>query len=204
MEYNAAKFDQVAREVFAPIYPVIAEYIRNKTGINKGVCLDIGCGGGYLGMAMAGISDLYVYLMDICQEALDIAEKNIVDNKLQLKMDTMLADVHQIPMADQSVDLAISRGSIFFWKDQAKALKEIYRILAPGGAAYLGGGFGRKELKDQISAEMKRRKRKWRGGKIDKSCIAYEEVFARALHNSGIPQYEIIKEEVGLWIVIRK
>ncbi len=37
----------------------------------------------------------------------------------------------------------MSRGSIFFWRDQATALREIMRVLKPGGWAYLGGGSGR-------------------------------------------------------------
>lgn len=204
MSKNAVEYDQIAREVFAPIYPVIARKIKNKTGITDGVCIDIGSGGGYLGIEMARISNLYVYLLDKSQEALNVAEKNIVDFSLQRKMKTILADVHEIPMLDQSVDLIISRGSIIFWEDQAKALKEIYRILAPGGIAYIGGGFGKKELKEQIAEEMQRRNQEWLGGKIDKSCLDYVEVYAKALHLAGIPQYKIIKEEVGLWIIIRK
>ncbi len=53
MKINATEFDQIARTVFSPVYPVIADLIRKKTGITSGKCLDAGCGGGYLGIALA-------------------------------------------------------------------------------------------------------------------------------------------------------
>ncbi len=56
MKVNVTQFDQIAREIFAPIYPVIAEQIVRKTGITAGQCLDVGCGG-YLGMALAKITE---------------------------------------------------------------------------------------------------------------------------------------------------
>lgn len=204
MGEGALEFDQIAREVFAPIYPVIAKQIRDKTAINSGICVDVGSAGGYLGIELARISELYVYLLDKSEEALTIADKNIVTGKFQERMETMLADVHKIPLPDQSVNLVISRGSIYFWEDQAEALKEIYRILIPGGVAYIGGGFGRKDLKDQITIEMKNRQQDWRGGRSKNSCTDCGEAFVRALRQAGIPEFQIIKEEVGLWIFIKK
>jgi hypothetical protein len=50
IKFDALKFDRIARDVFAPVYPAIAEQIIVRTGVVRGVCLDIGCGGGYLGL----------------------------------------------------------------------------------------------------------------------------------------------------------
>ncbi len=79
MEINVVEFDKIAREVFAPIYPVIAEQIIARTGINKGCCLDIGCGGGYLGLALAQITELEMVLFDELAEMLDLAQGYIHD-----------------------------------------------------------------------------------------------------------------------------
>ena len=46
------------------------------------------------------------------------------------------------------MDLVVSRGSIWFWDNPGKALKEIYRILKPGGKAYIGGGKGSPENRE--------------------------------------------------------
>ena len=66
-----------------------------------------------------------------------------------------MSDVHTIPLADGSVDLVISRGSIPFWKEPETALKEIYRLLSTGGKAYVGGGKGSPEIRDLITARRK-------------------------------------------------
>jgi hypothetical protein len=39
--------------------------------------------------------------------------------------------------------LVVSRGSLWFWDDQVKGPQEIYRVLKPGGVAFVGGGLGR-------------------------------------------------------------
>ncbi|WP_170291155.1 class I SAM-dependent methyltransferase [Neomoorella glycerini] len=204
VEINVEEFDRVAREVFAPVYPVIAEQIKQKTGITKGTCLDIGCGGGYLGIALAGITELYIYLFDKSPEMLEIATRNIAGHGLQKRARTLLGDVHEIPLKDQSVDLVISRGSIFFWENQQKAFQEIYRVLAPQGAAFIGGGFGNAELKKLIDARMVQKDSNWQeriNKNIGENAV---ESFVKTLGAAGISKFEINRGEAGLWITIWK
>lgn len=196
-------YDATAQEIFKPVYPVIAKQIKEKTLISKGVCLDIGTGTGMLGIEMARITDLKIYLMDISQDMLDMAEENIIHYGLKNRVETMVGDVHRIPVEDQTVDLIISRGSLLFWKDKKKAFKEIYRILAPGGIAYIGGGFGTIELKRKIDKEMQQRDQCWRQNmnkKVDKTNIDYEAI----LKAVEIENYQVISNEANKWIVIKR
>ncbi|AGL03092.1 methylase involved in ubiquinone/menaquinone biosynthesis [Desulfoscipio gibsoniae DSM 7213] len=201
---NVCEFDNIAREVFAPIYPVIAEQIKQKTGITTGKCLDIGCGGGYLGIALASITELYIYLLDKSLEMLEIAASNISAAGLKTRMQTFFADVKKIPLPDQSINLIISRGSIFFWEDQQKAFEEIYRVLAPGGVAYIGGGFGSAELKKQIAARMEKDNKNWRAMMNKNIGENAPEAFTKILQNTKIAFFEINRDEAGLWILIRR
>ncbi len=204
MGINAVEFDKIAREVFAPVYPVIAEQIKYKTGIIRGTCLDIGCGGGYLGIAMAGITELYVYLFDASQEMLKIAAGNIASRGLEQRIQTLPGDVHKIPLDDNSIDLVISRGSVFFWRDRQKAFQEIHRVLKPGGVAFIGGGFGTTALKEQITSVMEKRNNNWRE-KLKKNIGENAvEGFAETLRRTGISTFEIDRNEAGLWIIIRR
>ncbi|MDR3555775.1 MAG: methyltransferase domain-containing protein [Syntrophobacteraceae bacterium] len=59
------------------------------------------------------------------------------------RSDTLRGDVAAIELPDYSVNLVVSRGSVFFWEDCRGAFKELYRVLAPGGVGYIGGGLGR-------------------------------------------------------------
>lgn len=204
MDLSAEEFDQVAREVFAPIYPIIAGQIIDRSGVTKGTCLDLGCGSGYLGLALAGITELSVCLLDKSPEMLKIADQNIIASGFESKMRTMLGDVQDIPLPDRSVDLAVSRGSIFFWENRVKAFSEIFRVLAPGGCACIGGGFGTPELKRQITEKMLKISEEWSGMVKKNTGKENEKAFNDELRAAGIPQYEVVRDDKGLWITIRR
>lgn len=197
-------FDKFAREVFAPTYPLIAAQIKERTGITEGVCLDIGCGGGYLGIALAKITDLSVNLLDNNHDMLRIARKNIIDLGLNARVQTLLGDVDEIPLENQAVNLAVSRGSMFLWKDRKKAFLEIYRVLASGGVAYIGMGFGTAELQEDITAKMAEADKDW--VKKAKTIMGEQSVqdFRKILEEAQIPAFEIARDNIGLWITIRK
>ncbi len=201
---DALAYDRIAREVFAPVYPVIAQQIMRRTGITEGVCLDIGTGGGYLGIALAGITDLEFYLMDRSPEMLEIAYTNVVVSGLQKRVRTIQGDVHRIPRDDGSVDLVISRGSLFFWEDKSGAFAEIYRVLAPGGQAYVGGGMGTGELFDKIKVEMDRRRHEFSLDPQGERFADHREAYHMALAMAGIENYSMTRNGEGSWIRIWK
>lgn len=201
---NVTGYDRIAREVFAPVYPVIAEQIRTQTGITQGICLDIGTGGGYLGIALAAITDLEFYLMDKSPEMQEIAWMNVAVSGLQNRVHTLCGDVHDIPRENGSIDLVISRGSLFFWEDKARAFAEIYRVLAPGGAAYIGGGMGTKELFDKIKVEMDKRRHDFSLDPQGERFADHREVYRLALAQAGIEYYTMSRNGGGSWIQIWK
>jgi ubiquinone/menaquinone biosynthesis C-methylase UbiE len=201
---DALAYDRIAREIFAPVYPVVAEQIRTRTGILQGVCLDIGTGGGYLGIALAGLTDLDFFLMDKSPEMLEIAYTNVVVSGLQSRVRTVWGDVHQIPRKDCSVDLVISRGSLFFWENKTKAFVEIYRVLAPGGIAYIGGGMGTGELFEKIKLEMDKRSHELPLDPKGERFADHREAYRQALKQAGIMTYRMTRNEEGLWIQIHK
>ena len=56
-------------------------------------------------------------------------------------------------------DLVILRGAFFFIMDKPQILSEIYRVLAPGGLAFVGGGYGAgipQSVIDRIAKESRR------------------------------------------------
>lgn len=127
----------------APVYPLIAQQIVDDYGITEGICLDIGTGPGHVGMELVKITDLEMYFIDDKQAALDKAEKNVSGCGLDNPVHFTKADVCDLPFEDGFADLIVSRGSLWFWADQVKGLQQIYRVLKPGGVAFVGGGLGR-------------------------------------------------------------
>ena len=73
-----------------------------------------------------------------------------------------------MPFPDDTVDLVVSRGSIFFWDDPAKGLSEVARVLRPGGKAYIGGGAGSGYPKWAAEKLIQGRKEKMQGEEAEK------------------------------------
>jgi ubiquinone/menaquinone biosynthesis C-methylase UbiE len=48
-----------------------------------------------------------------------------------------LASVERLPLADASVDKAVSLNSLYFWPDPAKAMSELARVVRPAGRLVL-------------------------------------------------------------------
>ena len=205
---DTADFDFVARNIFRPIYPVVASQIVAYSGVTRGTCLEIGCGGGYLGMALAQQTDLLLRFLDPSPEMLDILRDNLAATGLEPRSEVLEGRAESIPLPDNSMDLVISRGSIFFWEDLVQAFQEIHRVLAPGGMSYLGGGFGSSRLKQTITRAWQEHQRDpslWQEHMKRNLNPETQRRFQEALVQAAIPNHEIIHDqEVGLWIVIRK
>jgi len=133
--------DQVSRELpdwFGPVAEDVLEYCRPK----EGVWVDLGCGSGGLGFALARASESTVVLIDPNANALGKAVDKARVSNLAGRVIPIVGHAEGIPLPEASVDLAVSRGSIFFWDDPPKGLREVYRILRRGCRALIGGGFG--------------------------------------------------------------
>lgn len=150
-------YDDIAEQIYAPLYPFYARLMVQRTGIHAGHALDVGCGGGHLGFALLDEGN---FASMTFADASDGAIVRATERAQTLGRTSMsrfaVADVTSLPFDDGSFSLVASRGSIPFWEDQAAAIHEVFRILAPGGYAYLGGGRGGKTLSSQIERDMKK------------------------------------------------
>jgi ubiquinone/menaquinone biosynthesis C-methylase UbiE len=205
MLHNAVEFDKIAQEIFFPIYAVIADDALSKTGITSGRLLDIGSGGGHLGLsvlkaapAMTGI------LLDSDPVAVKIADARITEWGARDRAVAVLGRAEKIPLADGSVDLIVSRGSIHFWDDIEAAFSEILRVLAPGGMTYIGSGMGSKKLSEEIARKMKTANPDWPGCVHRDSKGHTIEDYRAVLKKHGVYHEILSSEENGKWTIIVK
>ncbi len=140
---RVADYKEGAGKRMMPSYISVAKTVAADYAAGAANCLDLGCGPGQLTVEVAKASGLEVTGLDIEPEAIDFAVQYGKECGLDSRMHWVAADVHALPFPDNSFDVVMSRGSIFFWRDQAMALREIMRVLKPGGWAFLGGGSGR-------------------------------------------------------------
>lgn len=181
----------------APIYRLIAHQIISKLHITEGVAIDVGTGPASLSVAMARLSDLKIYAMDISAEVIQTAQESMEKEGLENRIKLVHGDVHQMPFPEDFADLVFSRGSMFFWKDLPTAFREICRVLKPGGSAYVGGGFG----SDEVKEKFKHRFERGTPNSIPKIPI---DTLEKAVLKAGINDYTVINDDSGLWAIFKK
>ena len=201
MNFNSTDYDKIAEGIFGPIYIDIAKMIINRTGVEEGNLLDLGCGGGHLGFAMGELGDFNLNFSDIREDALEIARKRAVEKGIDASY--IPSDVHTLKMNDNSFDIVVSRGSMPFWDDQVKAFSEIYRVLKQGGWAYIGGGLGGKKHLERIRAMKKE------GGGPDcldrsKSKSLSTDEYIELFKKWGADYKVVENEDEGRWFLFQK
>ncbi len=188
-----------------PVYPLIAQQILDDYGINKGICIDIGTGPGHMGLELAKITDLEIYFLDMNPESIDKAKKNVAECELDNTVHFVEADVSDLPFKADFADIIVSRGSLWFWKDQVKGIQEIYRVLKPGGIGFVGGGLGR-YTPPTMRERLKGRRRIIQEKHKDVKFLDADGL-KELLRESGLENCRIVsdgEDGAGTWIEMRK
>jgi SAM-dependent methyltransferase len=74
------------------------------------------------------------------------------------RADFHIADAHELPYADGAFDVAVMALVVVFLRDPARAVKEMTRIVKPGGTVatyiwdFFGGGFTQEPLRNAVEA----------------------------------------------------
>ncbi len=96
-----------------------------------GRALDLGCGAGHLGFAIAPHVGTVVAL-DPSPGMLDQVNAEATRRGLD-NIETRCSGAESLPFADAAFDLVATRYSAHHWTDLDAAMAEIRRVLAPGG-----------------------------------------------------------------------
>ncbi len=207
---GAADYDHIAARRFDRVYRSIVQQLIDDYAITSGSALDIGCGPGQMSLIMAEMTNLSVTGLDIEPEAIEIARRHAQEAGLAERCRFVCADAHSLPFPDNTFDLVVSRGTLSFLRDHVLAIREVYRVLRPGGVAFLGGGMGRytpqQEAKKLYPGGVAPETAlDWGHGETREDSIfpfpvrSFETLMTRA----GIANYTVINEG-GRWVEIRK
>ncbi len=177
-----------ARRPLPDWYPYVASDILDWARPPVGVWVDLGAGTGGVGLAVAtaeheSAGASAIVLLDPDTRALSRALSCGREQGLENRLVAVEGVAEKMPLLDNSVDLVFSRGSIWFWKDPAAGIREVHRILRPGGKAILGGGLG-DDYPEWARREFMRRRR---GSREADSPQAKE--FARRRHPDTMRQW---------------
>ena len=193
--------------IFAPIYEPLARQMVLDYHLDRGIAIEVGGGAGSFSIELAKKTHMTVYNLDINPWAVRLCAFLVDRAGLTGRVIAVEGDAQNMPFKDNFADFIFSRGSIPFWPNQVQGLRECYRVLKPGGVAYIGhGGFGRlldpdvraKIVHWRLTEWVKHKPKGWHGPGDRLPDLARE---------AGIPQghYRLIKEpQVGWWLEIRK
>lgn len=135
-----------ARHAQGPLGRLIAFIMARETWAeNKGAIdalgivasdhiLDIGCGHGRSLAALAARAENgHVVGVDPSELMAEIAVRRNRELVKARRVEVAIAGVDALPFADAAFDKALCVHVVYFWKDLAAALREIARVLKPGG-----------------------------------------------------------------------
>ncbi|USW92926.1 class I SAM-dependent methyltransferase [Pseudomonas proteolytica] len=95
--------------------------------------LDLGCGAGHVSFHVAPlVKEVVAY--DLSQQMLDVVAAAATDRGLD-NIRTLHGAAERLPFADGEFDFVFSRYSAHHWSDLGLALREVRRVLKPGGVA---------------------------------------------------------------------
>jgi len=116
--------------------PSLAEHFRS---VGPGTCIDVGCGDGrtlYALQAEGLLAGVAVTAVDLSPQRVDTAARISPDFRCVVASACDLAGV-----ADASMDFLISAQVIEHVPDDRQMLREVHRVLRPGGSAYVSTVF---------------------------------------------------------------
>jgi SAM-dependent methyltransferase len=195
---------QMQRQYFDAVNLGLAQLIKGKTGISKGKCLELNAGLGGLGLTLAEHSLFELYLLVNSPETLQQTMRYVAELQLTAQVHVIKGSGLQIPLPDREVDLVVSKSSVLLWQNRTTIFREVYRVLAPGGQACLGGGYAPEDLQQRIDAKLEKCyplvRRQLGAPNWQQQMLELDTVLRRA----AIPAYEINYSDQGLWVLMRK
>lgn len=109
-------------------YRLFKKYLKGK---NYKSGLELGCGRGTMSLYLNQYEKMDVAMLDISEDALDVARKNF--GIVGAKGEFICASSDTLPLADNSFDIVYSIGLLEHLPDYKKTMAEAYRVLKPGG-----------------------------------------------------------------------
>jgi len=189
-------------QLFAEFYPYLARQIANAYGREDGLSLEIGPYAPGISIELAKLCPgLTVIVGDSSTEVLSYLKERVAETSLGERIRVKELDKYNLPFDTATFDLVFFRGGLFFWEDQAQILREIYRVLKPGGVAVVGGGFGAEapdELIEARAAEIRELNRR-----LGKRTLSEREL-NDILEQAGLTDCSEVERRHGLWLTIRK
>ncbi len=121
------------RRFFDKVHQKLLTVVAGMVGVKQpAVILDVGCGTGkLLRRARSYWPQAQVIGVDAAEGMIEVARRELPEGTFYRGV------AENLPMPDASVDVAISTISFHHWRDQKEGVREVARVLQPGGYFFL-------------------------------------------------------------------
>lgn len=169
----ARAYDRGVQAALRGTFETLAAELLGELGAVRRV-LDAGCGPGQLTIIVAeALPDAEVWGIDLAPTMIGLARAHARESPAGSRLHFQEADVGVLPFPDAHFDTILSTGSIKHWPDPVAGLRELHRVLAPQGRAFIAE-MNRLAPPPAVAAQ-RRRLRHW------VFRLIYPRVFAKAL-----------------------
>lgn len=161
--FLASIYEKATRMVIQAYYSEVAEEVVSN--LNTGTILDLGTGPGYLPVEIARRSPfIRVTGIDLTRRLIDMAQANAQKAGVAGRLVFEVGNAARLRFEDSSFDMVISTGMLHMLRDPAKVLGESYRVLKPGGEAW---------IYDPATVSSQIDKKKWKASFTFRERVCY-------------------------------
>jgi SAM-dependent methyltransferase len=199
--YVGSKVKKMDRELISrlnklwePIYPYLAQWIGGRYPGKPSLTLELGP---FSGGISRGLKRLLENVRTLCLMS-EIEVADTIKNQFGSDVEILIGSPERLPLV-APFDLVIYRGAFFFLTTQV--IKEAFRILKPGGRAFLGGGYGVQTPPEEIARIAEESKRL--NYRLGKKWISRGEL-QEMVREAEMEAYSEILQEGGLWLLLKK
>jgi len=206
-EQAAQHMIRASRGALAPVYGPLAEQIVEDfdLGQETGIGIDVGSGPGTLIIELCKRTKLHWINADINPHFFPHFFEQAEKHGFGHRVSAVFADAKELPFRSEFADVIVSRGSFHLWGDKTKAFGEIYRVLKPGAAAYIGRGLSR-----NLPLKTAKKVRAGQGGGPRYDVDETQEELLRIMRELGIKDYRVHRPRpdapvnYGVWVEFHK
>ncbi|MBU1941572.1 MAG: class I SAM-dependent methyltransferase [Candidatus Thermoplasmatota archaeon] len=116
-------------EKYPELYHQLADQVSSLTNSDKPIILDVGMGPGLLTAAISQkIPQAVIIGLEPQEKMLHFAQR-----KSKKSFSIIQAESGKLPISNNLLDIIVTRFSIPYWPDPSESIKELFRVLRPGG-----------------------------------------------------------------------
>jgi ubiquinone/menaquinone biosynthesis C-methylase UbiE/uncharacterized membrane protein YphA (DoxX/SURF4 family) len=133
----ARAYDRGVQSAFREVFPTLAGDLLHELTAARRI-LDAGCGPGQFTIRAAEeLQQPEFFGIDLAPTMIELARAHARESPAAARLHFEIADVARLPFPDRHFDAVMSSGSIKHWPDPVAGLRELHRVLVPGGRAFI-------------------------------------------------------------------